>query len=322
MPDLRDCIAQYEQAARVTNAQARVVGISLNTQGCDEAGALSTCDEISSLTGVPCIDPMRHALDPILDALPGWLRRWHLSWHPLRCGIGPLTGRQRHATNPDTPSLGDGCPLCDGGRNREPDRCITREVGARGHCGSRRNHGRGLFRRDRGEPSGGALGARPSRDLPARSWDVADIAPTGWQPQRAWLRAVGSWGQTKRGRDQRADRYQAGAVEHAVYAVIGWSRCHGAAGLWGATADAPQAQIKCRCAAWLPAGCPRGPPRCAAGDWREWQLDTPVSHGRWGRAGAVWRCATWAATAAWSRQRARASALSGTTMCRRIVSKQ
>ena len=70
VPDLRECITQYEQAARVTNAQVRVVGISLNTQGCDEAGALSACDEISSLTGVPCIDPMRHALDPILDALP------------------------------------------------------------------------------------------------------------------------------------------------------------------------------------------------------------------------------------------------------------
>ncbi len=70
VPDLRECIAQYEQAARVTHAQVRVVGISLNTQGCDEAGALSACDEISSLTGVPCIDPLRHALDPILDALP------------------------------------------------------------------------------------------------------------------------------------------------------------------------------------------------------------------------------------------------------------
>ena len=70
VPDLRDCIAQYEQAARVTNARARVVGISLNTQGFDDAGALSACDEISSQAGVPCIDPMRHALDPILDALP------------------------------------------------------------------------------------------------------------------------------------------------------------------------------------------------------------------------------------------------------------
>ena len=71
VPDLRECMAQYEQAARVTNAQARVAGISLNTQGCGDASSLSACNEISSLTGVPCIDPMRHALDSILDALPG-----------------------------------------------------------------------------------------------------------------------------------------------------------------------------------------------------------------------------------------------------------
>ena len=71
VPDLRECMAQYEQAARITNAQARVAGISLNTQGCGDASSLSACNEISSLTGVPCIDPMRHALDSILDALPG-----------------------------------------------------------------------------------------------------------------------------------------------------------------------------------------------------------------------------------------------------------
>ena len=70
VPDLRDCVAQYEQAARVTNAQARVVGISLNTEGLDDASALSACDEVGALTGLPCADPMRHLLDGILDALP------------------------------------------------------------------------------------------------------------------------------------------------------------------------------------------------------------------------------------------------------------
>ena len=70
VPDLRDCVAQYEQAALVTNDQARVVGISLNTNGLDDAGALSACDAVSTLTGLPCADPMRHPLDPILDALP------------------------------------------------------------------------------------------------------------------------------------------------------------------------------------------------------------------------------------------------------------
>jgi len=54
----------------VTNDQARVVGISLNTDGLDDAGALSACDEVSTLTGLPCADPMRHPVDPILDALP------------------------------------------------------------------------------------------------------------------------------------------------------------------------------------------------------------------------------------------------------------
>ena len=70
VPDLRDCVAQYEQAARVTNAQARVVGISLNTEGLDDACALSACDEVGALTGLPCADPMLHLLDGILDALP------------------------------------------------------------------------------------------------------------------------------------------------------------------------------------------------------------------------------------------------------------
>ena len=70
VPDLRDCVAQYEQAARVTNARARVVGISLNTEGLSDDDALSACNEISALTGLPCADPMRHPLDPMLDALP------------------------------------------------------------------------------------------------------------------------------------------------------------------------------------------------------------------------------------------------------------
>ena len=70
VPDLGDCVAQYEQAARVTNDQARVVGISLNTEGLSDEDALSACNEVSTWTGLPCADPMRHPLDPILDSLP------------------------------------------------------------------------------------------------------------------------------------------------------------------------------------------------------------------------------------------------------------
>ena len=70
VPDLGECVAQYEQAARVTSGQSSIVGISLNTQGLSEAEALNACRDASTLTGLPCVDPMRHALDLILDALP------------------------------------------------------------------------------------------------------------------------------------------------------------------------------------------------------------------------------------------------------------
>ena len=69
VPDLRECAAHYEQAARVTNKQSSIVGISLNTQGLSDTEALSACRDASTLTGLPCVDPMRHALDSILDAL-------------------------------------------------------------------------------------------------------------------------------------------------------------------------------------------------------------------------------------------------------------
>ena len=70
VPDLRECVTQYEQAARVTNRQSSIVGISLNTQGLSDTEALSACRDAGALTGLPCVDPMRHALDSILDALP------------------------------------------------------------------------------------------------------------------------------------------------------------------------------------------------------------------------------------------------------------
>jgi uncharacterized NAD-dependent epimerase/dehydratase family protein len=70
VPDLRECVAQYEQAARVTNRQSSIVGISLNTRGLNATQALSACRDASILTGLPCVDPMRHALDSIIDALP------------------------------------------------------------------------------------------------------------------------------------------------------------------------------------------------------------------------------------------------------------
>ena len=69
VPSLRECMRRYEEAASLTNSATRVVAISLNTHGLDDAAALTACHEVATLTGLPCIDPLRHDLDPIVNAL-------------------------------------------------------------------------------------------------------------------------------------------------------------------------------------------------------------------------------------------------------------
>ncbi|MFC3096089.1 DUF1611 domain-containing protein [Alteromonas sediminis] len=68
-PTLQDTIAMNEMQARLTNPSAKVIGVSLNSSSVSEEEALSVCAAISRETGLPCIDPMRHELTPILEAL-------------------------------------------------------------------------------------------------------------------------------------------------------------------------------------------------------------------------------------------------------------
>jgi uncharacterized NAD-dependent epimerase/dehydratase family protein len=70
LPDLAACIAVHEQAARVTNPAARVIGISLNTSALDEAAALELIDRTAKAYGMPCGDPLRTGVGAIVDALP------------------------------------------------------------------------------------------------------------------------------------------------------------------------------------------------------------------------------------------------------------
>lgn len=68
-PDLAECVRIYGEMARLTNKAARVVGVSLNTSklGAVEAAALlaATGDRL----GLPCIDPIRIGVAPIVDML-------------------------------------------------------------------------------------------------------------------------------------------------------------------------------------------------------------------------------------------------------------
>lgn len=68
-PSFADCIEAYTRAARLTNPDARVVGISLNTSAFTEAEALAMIARAEGEHGLPCVDPVRTGVATIVDAL-------------------------------------------------------------------------------------------------------------------------------------------------------------------------------------------------------------------------------------------------------------
>ncbi|WP_294051679.1 N-acetyltransferase DgcN [Sphingomonas sp.] len=69
VPDLRRCIDMNVAAAQLTNPEARVVGISVNTSRMEPAAVDAAIRDIEAQTGLPCSDPIRHGVDRILDVL-------------------------------------------------------------------------------------------------------------------------------------------------------------------------------------------------------------------------------------------------------------
>lgn len=69
VPDLRRCIDLNVAAAQLTNPEARVVGISVNTSRMEPAAIDAAIRDIEAQTGLPCSDPIRHGVDRILDVL-------------------------------------------------------------------------------------------------------------------------------------------------------------------------------------------------------------------------------------------------------------
>lgn len=55
--------------ARLTNPDVAVAGISVNTSSVDEATAKEYCASLSEQFGLPCVDPHRHGVSAIVDAL-------------------------------------------------------------------------------------------------------------------------------------------------------------------------------------------------------------------------------------------------------------
>ena len=68
-PSFEVAIADNERAARLTNPDARVVGISVNTSTASEEAALGYLRSVERRLGLPCCDPVRTGVGAIVDRL-------------------------------------------------------------------------------------------------------------------------------------------------------------------------------------------------------------------------------------------------------------
>jgi uncharacterized NAD-dependent epimerase/dehydratase family protein len=66
---LDQAMEPYLVAGRLTNPEVRFVGISLNTSGLGDAEARQILDRTSQEFDLPCVDPIRTGVEPIVQAL-------------------------------------------------------------------------------------------------------------------------------------------------------------------------------------------------------------------------------------------------------------
>lgn len=71
LPDLRLCLDRNIEAAQLTNPEVQAAGLSINTAGLDAAGARDYLRQTEDRLGLPCVDPMRSGVGPIVDYLLG-----------------------------------------------------------------------------------------------------------------------------------------------------------------------------------------------------------------------------------------------------------
>ena len=69
LPSLQHCIDTNIAMARLTNPEARCVGISVNTSALDASAAESFLRQTEDAFGMPCVDPVRGSIAPIVDRL-------------------------------------------------------------------------------------------------------------------------------------------------------------------------------------------------------------------------------------------------------------
>lgn len=71
IPPLGAYLKLYEDLAEAcgTFPRPKTIGVALNTSHLDAQAAAEACEETSQMLGLPCVDPVRHGPDALLDAL-------------------------------------------------------------------------------------------------------------------------------------------------------------------------------------------------------------------------------------------------------------
>jgi uncharacterized NAD-dependent epimerase/dehydratase family protein len=74
LPTIGDVIERVILEGRLTNPAIQCIGIAINTEALEEKVALQLLEKTGSEYGLPCTDPMRTGVEPIVDEL---VRRFH-----------------------------------------------------------------------------------------------------------------------------------------------------------------------------------------------------------------------------------------------------
>jgi uncharacterized NAD-dependent epimerase/dehydratase family protein len=69
LPDLKLCVERNIEAAQLTNAAVRCVGLSINTAGLDAGVARDYLRQTEDRLGLPCVDPVRTGVGALVDNL-------------------------------------------------------------------------------------------------------------------------------------------------------------------------------------------------------------------------------------------------------------
>ena len=69
LPGLEQVIEMNLSAARITNPAVKVIGVSVNTSSVNEEEALAYCQEVTRQLSLPCVDPIRHGVGALVEAL-------------------------------------------------------------------------------------------------------------------------------------------------------------------------------------------------------------------------------------------------------------